>query len=100
MSCIWKNCAGLQVAATRVVEIMDPRRVLQERFRCRNVIDADRGPDAVGVTKRRQPRFARDAGAGEDDDISARRSARSTLRLPPTFSDGHLRILSDEMTMS
>jgi len=56
-----------QLRAAGIVEVMDARGIAREGLRRRDILDADLGPDAIGVAEGGQPAFATDPGASEDD---------------------------------
>ena len=53
-----------------VVEIVHFQWVAGESFGRGDVFDADPGPEPVGVAEGAEAAFGRDAGAGEDHDLS------------------------------
>src|SRR5947209_6002387 len=49
---------------------MYARRITGERVGSRDVVNIHPGPYPIGITERVQARFARNTGAGQDDDVS------------------------------
>ena len=57
-----------QLRPALVVEPLHQGRIAGEGLRRRHLLDTVALPQAAGAAKGRQPRFGRDAGAGQDDD--------------------------------
>ena len=68
MGGVRRHVAGQEPLAAGIVEGVDPFRCPREGRRRRHVLDADLGPDAVGIAEGVEAGILGDAGAGENDD--------------------------------
>ena len=72
MSGIGLNIEREKLPAAAVIEGMNPFRVRRKCLGCGDIFNPNLRPDSIRIAKRREAGFTRDAGTGQNHQISSR----------------------------